>query len=106
MEVTRNVIEDLLPLYAAGEASTDSVALVEAYLKDDAELAELASKLKAGGPTQAPVPLRKEAEMEAYKEANKWMVIRTLGLALILAMVFMCTLLPAGVMIVMLFERW
>lgn len=34
MNVTRNVIADLLPLYEAGEASADTRALVEAYLTE------------------------------------------------------------------------
>ena len=42
MNVTRNVIIDLLPLYVAGEVSPDSRALVDEYLKGDPELAESA----------------------------------------------------------------
>ncbi len=34
MNVTKDVIADLLPLYEAGEASADTRALVEAYLKE------------------------------------------------------------------------
>jgi hypothetical protein len=40
MTVTRDVIVDLLPLYLAGEASEGSRALIDAYLRDDAVLAE------------------------------------------------------------------
>jgi anti-sigma factor RsiW len=39
MNVTRNVVEDLLAVYLAGEASADSRALVEEWLRTDAELA-------------------------------------------------------------------
>jgi hypothetical protein len=39
MNVTREVITDLWPIYAAGEASADSVALVEEFLAKDHELA-------------------------------------------------------------------
>ena len=39
MNVTREVIIDLLPLYLAGEASRDTRALVEEYLEQDPELA-------------------------------------------------------------------
>ncbi len=35
MKVTRNVVNDLLPLYQAGEASEDSRALVEEFLRDN-----------------------------------------------------------------------
>jgi hypothetical protein len=38
MKVTREVIADLLPLYAAGEASPATCALVEEYLRQDAEM--------------------------------------------------------------------
>jgi hypothetical protein len=38
MKVSRDVIADLLPLYAAGEASPDTCALVEEYLRQDEEL--------------------------------------------------------------------
>jgi hypothetical protein len=41
MNVTREVINDLWPLYAAGEASADSRKLVEAYLSQDPEYASL-----------------------------------------------------------------
>jgi predicted anti-sigma-YlaC factor YlaD len=40
MNVTREVILDLLPVYLAGEASPATRALVEEYLKQDPELAE------------------------------------------------------------------
>jgi predicted anti-sigma-YlaC factor YlaD len=40
MDVTREVILDLLPLYLAGEASPATRALVEEYLEGDPELAE------------------------------------------------------------------
>jgi hypothetical protein len=38
MKVTREVIADLLPLYAAGEASSETCALVEEYLRLDTEM--------------------------------------------------------------------
>jgi anti-sigma factor RsiW len=41
VRVTRAVIDDLLPLYLDGEASADTRMLVEAYLKEDGELARL-----------------------------------------------------------------
>ena len=47
MNVTRDIVKDLLPLHVAGEASADSSALVESFLKDDPELARLADALRA-----------------------------------------------------------
>lgn len=40
MNVTREVILDLLPVYLSGEASPATRALVEEYVKQDAELAQ------------------------------------------------------------------
>jgi anti-sigma factor RsiW len=47
MNVTREIVKDLLPLYVSGEASPDTRALVESFLRDDAELARLADALRA-----------------------------------------------------------
>lgn len=40
MKVTRNVVNDLLPLYQAGEASEDSRALVEEFLRENPDFRE------------------------------------------------------------------
>jgi len=40
MNVTREVIVDLLPVYLSGEASPDTKALVEEFLKQDVELSQ------------------------------------------------------------------
>ena len=40
MHVTRDVISDMWPLYASGEASADTCALVEAFLATDAPFAQ------------------------------------------------------------------
>jgi hypothetical protein len=41
MNVTRDVITDLWPVYAAGEASADTRALVDDFLRHDPEFARL-----------------------------------------------------------------
>ncbi len=46
MTVTRDMVIDLLPLYAAGEVSADSRRAVEQFLAGDAELHRLAENLK------------------------------------------------------------
>ena len=55
MTLTRDIVRDLLPLYAEGEASADTRAAVEAWLRQDPELAALAAALRAG---EAPLPAR------------------------------------------------
>ena len=50
MNVTREVILDLLPVYLSGEASPATRTLVEEYLKQDAELAQRIRLQWAGKP--------------------------------------------------------
>ena len=104
MEVTRDVILDLLPLYLADEVSADTRALVEEHLKADAELARIAEQSAAELPRDVPIPLTKEDAMKAYEKANKWMVVRTLGLSAIIAMVFLCSLLPVMAFVMLYFR--
>ena len=72
MKITRNVILDLLPLYAANEVSADTRALVEKYLKTDPELANVAKQLAAmEKPGDIPAPLSQDDKMKAYKKARR-----------------------------------
>ena len=45
MEISRNVILDLLPLYVANEVSEDTRSLFEHYLEADPELSNVAKQL-------------------------------------------------------------
>jgi xanthine/uracil/vitamin C permease (AzgA family) len=46
MNVTREIVKDLLPLYVAGEAGVESRAAVEEWLRHDPELARMAEVLR------------------------------------------------------------
>ena len=86
MEITRDVILDLLPLYQAGEVSGDTRVLVEKYLETDPELAAAARDLATTElPDDIPVPITKEDKMEALNEAKKRMLIGTIILAAIIS---------------------
>jgi anti-sigma factor RsiW len=90
MEITRNVILDLLPLYLADEVSADTRALVEKFLETDPELANVARRTaKVKLPEDIPVPLSKENQMEAYKEAKRLLFQRTVIWAALIAMVIL-----------------
>lgn len=59
MNVTREVIKDLLPLYQEGEVSPDTRRLVEEYLKTDSELRD-----QMAAPTFGQQRLRVEGEVD------------------------------------------
>jgi len=82
MEITRNVILDLLPLYSANEVSADTRALVEKYLKTDPELANVAKQLESmEKPRTIPVPLSHDDEMKAYRKARRQNLLNTIIIA-------------------------
>jgi len=50
MNVTRAMIDDLLPLYASGEASADTRAAVESFLREDEALRRQLAALQSEDP--------------------------------------------------------
>ncbi len=89
MEITRNVILDLLPLYSADEVSADTRALVEKYLKTDPELANVAKQLKSmEKPRKVLVPLSQDDEMKAYRKAKRQNLLHTIILAGVISIGF------------------
>ena len=93
MEITRNVILDLLPLYLADEVSADTRTLVEQYLETDPELARVAERSAALElAPDVPVPLTREDRMEAYREAKRLMFLRNVILAIIISSTILCLL--------------
>jgi anti-sigma factor RsiW len=82
MDITRNVILDLLPLYVAGEVSADTRTLVEKYLETDPELANVAKQLEVmEKPRDIPVPLSEDDKMRAYRQARRQRLLITLIIA-------------------------
>jgi len=71
MNVTREVVKDLLPIYLAGEASGDTKALVEEYFRQDPDFERIARSvaapletLRAAAPIAAS-PERKKRDLES-----------------------------------------
>lgn len=84
MEVTKNVILDLLPLYLADEVSEDTRTLVENYLETDKDLADLAKQSAAIElPGDIPVSLTDEDKMKTYKK-TRWLLFLTIVILSIL----------------------
>ncbi len=70
LEITRDIVSDLWPLYESGEATADSRALVEAYLHEDDAFASL---LKEGEKMSTAMPqlrLSPDAERRLLDEAR------------------------------------
>jgi hypothetical protein len=91
MEITRNVILDLLPLFLADEVSADTRTLVTEYLETDPELADIATQTETMElPEDIPIPLTKEDKMEAYREAKRFIFLRTAKLAITKSFTVVC----------------
>jgi len=71
MNVTREVILDLLPIYLAGEASPATRALIEEYMKQDPELAERIRLQWADGlATAVPSALPPDLELRSLRRTR------------------------------------
>jgi anti-sigma factor RsiW len=68
MNVTRDVVSDLWPLYASGDASADTRALVEAFLARDPEFARLV-QTDVNLPT-VEAPMRPDIETAALRRTR------------------------------------
>jgi hypothetical protein len=105
MDVTRNVILDLLPLYLADEVSEDSRILVSKYLEVDMELAQVVKeKMTAGLLEDFPAPMSSDRELEVYREAKRLMFWRTVigaGLVAFVIFAFIITVLIVGAVTVL-----
>jgi hypothetical protein len=89
MNVTREIVKDLLPLYVAGEASAESRAVVEEWLRTDPELVRLADALRddSAPPAAAVTPASGQAALAATKALLRWR-------AWLLALALLFTALP------------
>src|SRR5271169_6933098 len=71
MNVTREVILDLLPVYLAGEASPATRALVEEYMKQDTELAQkIRQQWSENFAKVAPSALPPELELRSLRRTR------------------------------------
>jgi hypothetical protein len=94
VEITRNIIRDLLPLYFAGEACPETRVLVEEFLARDPTLAAQAASQKSGssekiltGGTIMPLSQDHEAEALARTRAKLQRTVRILALAIAFTLV-------------------
>jgi len=84
MNVTKDIISDLIPLYAANECSADTRALVEEFLRaNPKEAEELRRIMSTPIPRSLPVATNL-GEAQAFREARRRLRLRSwlMGLAL------------------------
>lgn len=94
MKITEKIIEDLLPLYWDGEASTDTVALIETYFKEHPDFAAGLQKRDGKNPlVDIPIPLKQEDEMKILDKTKKMFRLRSL----LMALAILTTALPFSV---------
>jgi len=80
MKITRDVITDLLPVYLSGEASADTKALVDSFLKDDPEFAKLIDE-NGAVLLDGQIKLSKDIEMDTLNKTTKLLRDRSTYLA-------------------------
>jgi anti-sigma factor RsiW len=83
MKITRDVVQDLLTVYLSGEATADTRALVEEWLKTDADLAIQVDEARRADlpPVSPPAP---SVEQRAFTRTRRGLRLRaiTLGVAI------------------------
>ena len=80
MNVTREVISDLWPVYTSGEAGADTRALVEEFLREDPEFAKLLQGRGEEGLLRLAVP-RLPPDRESASPAEDETAVARQGLA-------------------------
>lgn len=83
MNVTKDIISDLIPLYAANECSADTRALVEEYLRSNPKEAEELRRIMSTAIPSMPA-VKDFGEAQAFREARRRLRLRSwlMGLAL------------------------
>lgn len=89
MNISRDIVKDLIPVYLAGDASPDTRSLVESYLKTDPELAGDVTAARGTG-LGLPATRPPTAEKETLDATRQLLKSRTS--TLVVAMIF--TVLP------------
>jgi ferric-dicitrate binding protein FerR (iron transport regulator) len=82
MNVTKEIINDLFPLYIANECSADTRALVEEYLQRNPRQAEELRRVMATSVPQAVPSARSLDEVRSFREARRRLRRRSWVMAL------------------------
>jgi hypothetical protein len=98
MNVTKEVITDLFPLYTANECSQDSRALVERYLRDNPDQAEELRRVMNTPVPGSTAQLTGSEEVRSLREARRRVRRQSflLGLAIFFSLVPFSLLVTGG----------
>lgn len=91
MNITRDVVIDLLPLYESGEASADTRAIIDEFMRTDAEFARIVKATRAPAAPPKATAVSPEAHVERTAVSRTRQALKrqswTLGLALFFTLV-------------------
>jgi len=89
MNITKDVIDDLFPLYATNECSSDTRALVEEYLKCNPQHARQLQRIANTQLSPGPLPTPRLDEARSLREARRRLRRRSwlLGFAIFFSLV-------------------
>lgn len=99
LEVTRDVISDLWPIYRTGEAAAETSKLVEAFLVEDPSFSAMLRESERLTPGAGSVRLSPDAERRLLDDARRraWMklvvIAGSIGLGAVLLLVALMGLL-------------
>jgi len=103
LEITRQVIRDLWPLCASGEASADSRALVNAYLATDTEFAITLEEADTMNIAMPGITLSPDAERRLLDDARARAHTKLMLIGGGIAAVVLIALIALGGVLVMFF---
>ena len=92
MQVTRDIVRDLLPVYLAGEASADTRAVVEEYLAADSQLREVVES--SGSWSPPPIEAPASLEERSLERTRRLLGRKSFWLGFALTFSFVPLLLP------------
>jgi anti-sigma factor RsiW len=93
VDLHRDVIVDLLPVYLSGEASAETRRLVESHLAADPDLARLAAEARKNlAVLKPPTHALKEPMTMELENVKRLALFRTLGLAVVFSGLFLATM--------------
>ncbi|MFO0014093.1 MAG: hypothetical protein ACK553_15275 [Planctomycetota bacterium] len=85
MNISKHIIQDLLPLYAANECSEDTRALVDAYLAEHPSEAEVLRRAMGGSLATTPPSPSHLSELNSLNRSRRRLQLQSLvmGLAIL-----------------------